>query len=230
MTSPRDRALPRLADHRAPVIAVVPTPARLVVATSMPVLAAGIDGWLAGTAGWSVAARAVTPASLRAALSGGADLVVGAPRLAGTDLCDQVARSAPGTPVLVLAEAVDADAEAALLARGAAGVIGADATRRRLRRAVADVLAGRCVASTAAVRLLADRDRPPPLTARQAQILRLLAQGLSTEEIARRTIVAPTTVKTHVARLAARFGLAGRRELAARAAELLSDPWQRPGA
>lgn len=58
----------------------------------------------------------------------------------------------------------------------------------------------------------------PPLTARQVQILRLVAQGLSNPEIAARLQLSDHTVKRHVANLLTRLGLSSRAAAAAYAA------------
>lgn len=99
------------------------------------------------------------------------------------------------------------------------------APRREVLRAVCDVIIGRSVVSAAGVRFLADeRIEPGPhaFTVRQREVLELLADGLSTAQIAERLVVTPSTVKTHLSRLGGRLGLSGQRALAVNASALLA--------
>ena len=52
--------------------------------------------------------------------------------------------------------------------------------------------------------------KPPPLTARERDILRLLAQGRENSAIAVELVISPSTVKTHVAHLLDKLGLDNR--------------------
>jgi DNA-binding CsgD family transcriptional regulator/tetratricopeptide (TPR) repeat protein len=66
----------------------------------------------------------------------------------------------------------------------------------------------------------ATRANPAGLTARQLEVLSLLAEGLTNAEIADRLVVSPRTVEHHVAAVLAKLGATTRREAARRASEL----------
>ena len=95
--------------------------------------------------------------------------------------------------------------------------------RHALIRAAEEAMAGRTTASALAIRILARGTVDERvLSPRQRQIMSALARGCTTREIAEELIVSPSTVKTHIARLSDRLGLAGREELRRFAARRIS--------
>ena len=118
------------------------------------------------------------------------------------------------------------------LRAGASGFLLKDATAERLFDAVRVVAAGDALLAPAVTRRLISefaRIRPPAattataasaattapaalaaLTPRETEVLRLVAAGLSNQEIAGRLVVTEETVKTHVSRVLAKLGLHGR--------------------
>jgi DNA-binding NarL/FixJ family response regulator len=115
------------------------------------------------------------------------------------------------------------------LRAGASGFVLKDIEPAELQAAVRTVHAGQALfAPSVTSRLVAayvDRERPalPPdgseLTAREREVLALVAAGLTNPEIAARLQVAGTTVKTHVSHLLTKLGLRDRVQLVVHAYE-----------
>ena len=59
-----------------------------------------------------------------------------------------------------------------------------------------------------------------PLSKRELEVLRLIADGLSNQEIAERLVVGKSTVKTHINRIFGKLGATNRKQAVARAQEL----------
>ena len=106
---------------------------------------------------------------------------------------------------------------------GASGFLLKDVTAERLFDAVRVIAAGEALLAPAVTRrLISEFTRlrpvsgsPPPdvlgtLTPRETEVLRLVAEGMSNPEIARRLVVTEETVKTHVSRILAKLGLRDR--------------------
>jgi DNA-binding NarL/FixJ family response regulator len=106
------------------------------------------------------------------------------------------------------------------LRAGASGFLLKDAPEERLLTAIQVVAEGGSLFAPSVTRRLieefsnrAPQARPPALgglTARELEVLRLLAQGLSNAEIAARLVVSEHTVKTHVARILQKLDLRDR--------------------
>jgi DNA-binding NarL/FixJ family response regulator len=108
------------------------------------------------------------------------------------------------------------------LGAGASGFLLKAVTADRLFDAVRVVAAGEALLAPAITRRLITefarlRPRAPgrpaaleTLTPRETEVLRLVAEGLSNTEIARRLVVSEETVKTHVRRVLAKLGLRDR--------------------
>jgi DNA-binding NarL/FixJ family response regulator len=109
------------------------------------------------------------------------------------------------------------------LRAGASGFLLKDVTAERLFDAVRVIAAGEALLAPAVTRrLISEFTRLRPvsgtprsavlsaLTPRETEVLRLVADGMSNPEIARRLVVTEETVKTHVSRILAKLGLRDR--------------------
>jgi DNA-binding NarL/FixJ family response regulator len=156
----------------------------------------------------------------------GADVVLmdlRMPRCDGVTATARIRAEHPGTQVVVLTTyAEDADILAALQA-GALGYLTKDAGRTQIAQALRTAAAGQSVLDPQVQRrlLAAAAQAPAPvpageaglpdgLTAREGEVLTLIAAGLSNREIAKRLYVSEATVKSHINRLFAKTGVRDR--------------------
>jgi len=122
------------------------------------------------------------------------------PRLNGIELAARVSRTTPETAVILYTAYGDRALLSEALDAGVRGFVLKEAPLQDLTRAV-DMVAGGAVyvdPVLAGVLASAESERLPQLTKREREVLRLLADGLSNEEIGKRLFLSPETVRTHV--------------------------------
>lgn len=120
----------------------------------------------------------------------------------------------------MLGDSVTSSVVAAIQA-GAIGYLLKTSDADELRRAVRAAAAGEVQLSPSAAQRLVREVTDPPgdagLTARETQVLVLLAEGKANKEIARELAIGQQTVKTYVSNILAKFGVRSRTEAALRA-------------
>ncbi|WP_310725510.1 response regulator transcription factor [Streptomyces sp. N2A] len=145
------------------------------------------------------------------------------PRCDGVEATRRIRAEHPDTQVVVLTTYADDDSLFPALQAGARGYLTKDADGDEIVRAIDDVLSGEAGLSPKIQRRLLERftepartvaqppaEPPDGLTAREVEVLRLVAEGLSNPEIARALHVSTATVKTHINNLFAKAGLRDR--------------------
>jgi DNA-binding NarL/FixJ family response regulator len=146
------------------------------------------------------------------------------PSLDGIEATRQLADADESGPRVLILTTFDLDEYVFdALRAGASGFLLKDVTAERLFDAVRVIAAGEALLAPAVTRRLIGeftRLRPvsgtPPLavlgtlTPRETEVLRLVAEGMSNPEIARRLVVTEETVKTHVSHILAKLGLRDR--------------------
>ncbi|MFI0812243.1 response regulator transcription factor [Streptomyces echinatus] len=145
------------------------------------------------------------------------------PRCDGVEATRRIRAQYPGTQVVVLTTFADDESLFPALRAGARGYLTKDAGGDEIVRAVHSVLSGDAGLSPSVQRRLLERlsrseaepvpaaaEAPDGLTARETEVLVLIAEGLSNQEIARRLHVSTATVKTHINNLFAKTGLKDR--------------------
>jgi DNA-binding NarL/FixJ family response regulator len=141
------------------------------------------------------------------------------PRCDGIEAIRQLRERVPETKVVVLTTYADDRSVLTALRAGARGYLTKDAGGAEIRQALRQVLDNHAVIDPAVQHHVvdaiaagpADRDRRPPaplpagLTPREAQVLALIATGLSNSEIAEELAVSEGTVKSHINHLLAKI-------------------------
>ena len=161
------------------------------------------------------------------ARSAGADVVLmdlRMPRMEGAEATREIRAALPDTQVLVLTTYADDESLFPALQAGARGYLTKDASAEEIERAIRALAAGQTHLDPAVQQRLVsavlettpdagdpDRALPDELTPREAEVLRLIAAGLSNAEIAEALVVSRATVKTHVNRV---FNKTGSRDRA----------------
>jgi DNA-binding NarL/FixJ family response regulator len=127
-------------------------------------------------------------------------------------------KEAPGLPVLVMSQYVEGSYAVELMAEGTAGV------GYLLKERVADVAdfveavrrvaAGGSAIDPDVVAQMLSRSRDPlkTLTARESEVLSVMAQGLSNTAIAKKLVITPGAVENHITNIFAKLGLESSRD------------------
>ncbi|WP_067811514.1 response regulator [Actinomadura kijaniata] len=186
---------------------------------------AGFRALLARAEGIAVVGEAATgERAVREAARLEPDVVLMDIRMPGMDGIEATRRILAALPAVrvVILTTFDTDEHVfEALRAGASGFLTKEVEPDELRRAVAVVAAGDSLLSPGVTRRVVERfaGRPRPsadlgaLTAREAEVVRLIATGLSNDEIAAALVISPLTVKTHVTRAITKLGVRDRVQL-----------------
>ena len=192
-------------------------PIRLLLADDHPVVRAGLRAVLEGESDFAVVAEAAT-AEQAVALAAELDLDVVLMDLQfGAGMNGARATAAitarPGAPRVLIVTTYDTDADTVpALEAGATGYLLKDAPPEELARAVRAAAAGRSsLAAVVADRLL-ERMRTPTtaLSARETEVLGLVAAGLTNQQISRQLHLSQATVKSHLVHIYTKLGVDSR--------------------
>ena len=190
---------------------------RILIADDHPVVRAGLQGMLTSQPDFELVGEAATgneAVTLSAHLH--PDVILMDLRMAemdGAAATAQIQTQQPGTPVLILTTYdTNADILRAIEA-GATGYLLKDTPREDLFAAIRSVAQGKAVlAPTVATRLLRQRQTlaGEALSARELEVLSLVARGASNKEIARSLYLSEATVKSHLIHLFGKLGVTDR--------------------
>jgi DNA-binding NarL/FixJ family response regulator len=202
----------------------VPLKARIVLADDHPVVRRGLRLILDGEPDLEVVAEAADGAgALELALSDEVNLAVfdvAMPRLTGLQAARELARRRPDLRVLMLSMHENEQYVLEAARAGAAGYVSKSVADRDLVEACRAALRGGPFICPPAVepvlrRLMEGEDDPrdDPLTPRESEILKLVAEGHSTREIAETLVLSEKTVEKHRANLLEKLQMRDRVDL-----------------
>lgn len=148
------------------------------------------------------------------------DLVM--PRMDGIEAIREIHRENPNARVLVLTGFAEDEKVFSAIKAGALGYLLKDASPEELFQAIRNVYRGESsLHPTIARKLIRElsqpSDLPPaqdPLTEREVEVLKLVAQGLTNQEIASKLNISERTVGTHVSNILSKLHLANRTQVA----------------
>ncbi|MGW4822321.1 response regulator [Streptomyces sp. NPDC004227] len=191
----------------------------LLIVDDHPVVRDGLRGMFESAPGFTVLGEASGGVeALERAVALDPDVILMDLRMpggSGVDAIRELTRRGARAKVLVLTTYdTDSDTLPAIEA-GATGYLLKDAPRDELFTAVRAAAEGRTVLSPAVASRLVSAVRAPargnePLSAREREVLALVAKGTSNREIARELFISEATVKTHLTHLYAKLGVKDR--------------------
>lgn len=143
---------------------------------------------------------------------------IGLPGLNGLDVCRELHRTAKDVTVLMLTIYSDDQFVARALREGAAGYVLKESAAEQLAEAITRVAQGELhlgpgVPSTVLRRVVDGTDPYDLLSKRERQVLRLIAEGKTSREVAKRLGLAVKTVDTHRSRLMGKLNIHGQTDL-----------------
>ena len=140
------------------------------------------------------------------------------PVLDGVAATEAIRREVPDTEVIALTSVLEDQAIYGAMRAGAIGYLLKDMESDELCRAIKAAAAGQVQLSPqVAARLMrevAAPENPEPLTERETEVLRLIAQGKANKEIAAALVIGEKTVKTHVSNILSKLGVPSRTQAA----------------
>ncbi|MDI1460904.1 response regulator transcription factor [Catellatospora sp. KI3] len=202
-------------------------PIRVVIADDQQIVREGLVALLGLIDGVEVVGDAGDGAQVLALLDAvTADIALLDLRMPGTDGIEatrQITRRHPDVSVIMLTTYADDDSIGQALRAGARSYLTKNASRDQIAAALRATAQGQATFDPAVsqrlvsgLRPAADGQRwhnPDRLTAREVEVLRLMAQGLSNRDIARTLFIGESTVKTHVNNTFAKIGARDRADV-----------------
>ncbi|GAB2562280.1 response regulator [Spirosoma areae] len=196
---------------------------RVLIADDHNVFVEGIDSLISGSSEIKVVQRCYTvPSVLESLTQTPIDVMlldISFPHIDdGLGLCEQIARAYPQTKVIALTMHDDASLIKRMVKKGAKGYLLKNTTKTELLQAIRTVHQGKQYFNEVITHILLN-DEPrarkamtgaglkPNLTPRESEVLALIAQGLTTQQMATQLFVSAKAVEFHRSSLLMKFGV-----------------------
>jgi two-component system, NarL family, response regulator LiaR len=199
---------------------------RVLIADDHPIVREGLRTLIASEPGMEMVGEATNGAeavSLARSLQPDVilmDLIM--PVMDGLRAISEIKAENPEASILVLTSFAEQDKVFPAIRAGALGYLLKDTAPDQLLQAIYDVHRGEpSLHPSVALQLIREINQPSdlspapdPLSQRELQVLKLLAQGLTNQEIADRLVISEWTVRTHVRNILGKLHLANRMQAA----------------
>jgi len=144
------------------------------------------------------------------------------PRMDGIEAIEKIKAENSTANILVLTSFAEDEKVFSAIKAGALGYLLKDATPQELLAAIRQVYRGEpAIDSAVAHKLMRELQRSPnlpltadPLTEREVEVLKLVAEGLTNQDIAENLVISERTVRTHVSHILDKLHLANRTQAA----------------
>lgn len=129
------------------------------------------------------------------------------PDVSGIELCSKIHKEFPHTQMIALSTFKQRSYVTQMIGNGASGYLLKSADREEIEAAIDAVVAGKMYFSTGVINTTngEDEDDAPTLTKREKEIMQLIAEGMTSSEIASKLFLSIYTVDTHRKNLLTKF-------------------------
>lgn len=212
----RNRAVRREVSERSFVASKRACPMiRTFIIDDHPMVIAGIQSLLANSTVVEIIGFATDPyQALEALKTADAEVVltdINLGDLNGIELCGMLKKAHPGLKILGLSTFKERSYITRMLEAGASGYLLKNASKEELEEGIVAAWRGRLFMSAEASQVLTTPEAKagplPLLTAREKEVLALIAEGLTNNAIAEQLFISPLTVDSHRKNLLAKFGV-----------------------